>query len=119
VPTAAEAEAATQAEAEAAAQADAAIQAEAEAAAQADAAIQAEAEQALTTVTSEANGLTRVDPADSYVTAGGRVLRLPTVLAALYDLGWAGVSLDQLAGASPLRSLATRMTRSPQIGNAR
>ena len=60
-----------------------------------------------------------VDPADTYVGAGGRVLRLPQVLAALHDLGWTGVSLDQLAGASPLRALATRMTRSPQIGNAR
>lgn len=79
----------------------------------------AEAEQALAAVTAEANGLAHVDPADSYVTAGGRVLRLPRVLAALHDLGWSGVSLDQLAGAIPLRTLATRMTRSPQIGSAR
>ena len=80
---------------------------------------EAEAEQALITVTAEANGLAHVDPADSYVTAGGRVLRLPRVLADLHDLGWAGVTLDHLAGASPLRAVASRLTRSSQMGNPR
>ncbi|WP_194911402.1 condensation domain-containing protein [Catenulispora rubra] len=78
-----------------------------------------EAEQALAAITAETNALAHVDPATSYVTAGGRLLRLPRVLAALQDLGWTGVSLDQLAGASPLRALAAGMTRSPQIGNPR
>jgi len=81
--------------------------------------VETEAEQALATVTAEANGLAHVDPADSYTTAGGRVLRLPRVLADLHDLGWAGATLDHLAGASPLRAVASRLTRSSQMGNPR
>jgi Condensation domain len=78
-----------------------------------------EAEKVLLAVTAEANGLGQVDPADSYVAAGGRVLRLPRVLSDLRELGWDGVSVNQLSSARPLRTLAERMTRSPQIGNAR
>lgn len=75
-----------------------------------------EAEGVLLKVTAEANGLARVDPADSYVAAGGRVLRLPTVLAALDDLGWDGVSVNRLSSARPLRTLAEHMTRSSPAG---
>lgn len=95
------------------------LTAEAVAHVEAEAYVDAEAERALVTVTAEANGLAHVDPADSYTTAGGRVLRLPRVLADLHDLGWAGVTLDHLAGASPLRAVASRLTRSSQMGNPR
>lgn len=81
-----------------------------------------EAEKVLLTVTAEANGLDQVDPADSYVAAGGRVLRLPQVLSALHELGWDGVSVNQLSSARPLRTLARRMTRSDSdsmMGKAR
>jgi len=79
----------------------------------------AEAEAALLAITAQANNLAHVDPADSYITAGGRVLRLPRVLADLHDLGWTGATLDHLAGASPLRAVASRLTRSSQMGNPR
>ena len=70
-----------------------------------------EAERALTTVISEVNGLGEVNPADSYVTAGGRVLRTPRVVAALRDQGWHGISLSGLAGAKPLSALAGHLSR--------
>jgi hypothetical protein len=68
------------------------------------------AERALVDVVAEANGLTGVDPADSYVLAGGRVLRLPRVLDALAERGWHGVSMDHLISPRPLRELAGQLT---------
>lgn len=73
--------------------------------------VRAGAEETLTSVVAEVNGLRRVDPADSYSTAGGRALRLPRVLSVLRDEGWHGLSINQLASASPLRMLADRMVR--------
>ncbi|MCX4750455.1 condensation domain-containing protein [Kitasatospora sp. NBC_01287] len=70
-----------------------------------------EAERVLLAVTAEVNGLARVDPADSYAAAGGRVLRLPRLLAELGELDWHGLTVGQLASAASLRSLAARMER--------
>lgn len=67
------------------------------------------AERSLTSVVAAVNGLTHVDPADSYAVAGGRALRLPQVMAALRELGWDGVSMRHLVSARPLRTLADRM----------
>ena len=79
-----------------------------------------EAEHALTAAVALANALPSVDPADSYVLAGGRVLRLPRVLEALREAGWDGVSLNQLAGALPLRTLAARLRpATPENGAVR
>nr|WP_083975912.1 condensation domain-containing protein [Herbidospora sakaeratensis] len=61
---------------------------------------------ALAAAVGRANGLAGVDPARNYADAGGRVLRIPRVLALLRDLGWAGVTLDQLTGPTPLSTLA-------------
>ncbi|TCK22300.1 condensation domain-containing protein [Pseudonocardia endophytica] len=72
------------------------------------------AERALADAVADVNGLDRVDPVDmgrSYPSAGGRVLRAPGVLAALDELGWAGVRLDELTSARPLSTLASRLTR--------
>ena len=76
-----------------------------------------ETEHVLTDVVARVNALAQVDPADSYVLAGGRVLRLPRVLAALREAGWDGVSLNQLAGALPLRTLAARLRPIPGSEN--
>jgi hypothetical protein len=70
-----------------------------------------EAERVLTTVVSQVNGLGEVNPADSYVTAGGRVLRTPRVVTALREQGWHGISLSGLAGAKPLSALAGHLSR--------
>lgn len=70
-----------------------------------------EAEQALSNAMARVNGLDRVDLADSYTAAGGRALRMPSMLAALRELGWAGATVPQLAGALPLRTIADRMER--------
>lgn len=75
-----------------------------------------EAERALLAVMAEVNGLGRVDPDDSYTVAGGRALRTPRMLTALHDLGWDGLSINQLASARPLRTLADRMERSLPAG---
>ncbi|WP_165984856.1 condensation domain-containing protein [Streptomyces sp. YIM 98790] len=81
------------------------------------------AERALTAAVAEANGLDpdRVDPGAGYAAAGGRVLRLPRVLAALAEHGWAGVSPRRLNSARPLRTLARRMrpTTTENSGSAR
>ncbi|MFI6708694.1 condensation domain-containing protein [Nonomuraea sp. NPDC050478] len=55
---------------------------------------------------SEVHGLGRVDPSDSYVLAGGRVLRAPEVLARLREHGWAGLTPRALAEPTPLATLA-------------
>jgi hypothetical protein len=67
------------------------------------------AERALVSAVREANGLDRVDPTDSYVVAGGRVLRSPRVLALLDQQGWTGLPVSALASARPLRALAEHM----------
>lgn len=68
------------------------------------------AERALVTAVRRVNGLAELDLAGSYTGAGGRVLRIPAVLAELAEGGWAGVSLNQLAGAQPLRAVARALT---------
>jgi hypothetical protein len=64
------------------------------------------AERALAAAVGQVNGLNELDLSGSYTVAGGRVLRIPGVLAELREHGWTGVSLNQLAGAQPLRALA-------------
>jgi hypothetical protein len=67
------------------------------------------AETALLWAIGQAGGPARVDPAESYVTAGGRLLRAPGVLAALRAAGWGGISVRDLGGPLPLRVLAGRL----------
>lgn len=67
------------------------------------------AEQALAAAVRQVNGLDELDLSKSYTVAGGRVLRIPRVLAELREHGWAGVSLNQLAGAQPLRAVAVAL----------
>ncbi|WP_246238474.1 condensation domain-containing protein [Acrocarpospora corrugata] len=64
------------------------------------------AEEVLAAVVGQANGLAEVDPAQSYTGTGGRVLRIPRVLALLRSHGWEGVTVHQLTGAAPLSALA-------------
>ncbi|MFI7448377.1 condensation domain-containing protein [Nonomuraea sp. NPDC049714] len=52
------------------------------------------------------HGLARLDPSDSYVLAGGRVLRAPEVLAELGERGWEGLTPRLLAAPTPLKVLA-------------
>ena len=68
------------------------------------------AEQALAAAVQLANGLGEISMSDSYTVAGGRVLRIPQVLARLRDAGWVGVTVYQLASARPLGALADRLT---------
>jgi len=68
-----------------------------------------EAEAALAAVTMQANGLVELDLADSYSAAGGRVLRIPRVLALLRDDGWVGLTVCELTSALPMRALAQRL----------
>jgi hypothetical protein len=70
----------------------------------------APAEQVLAAVVQQVNQLDTVDPSDCYVVAGGRVLRIPRVLAVLRQRGWTGVSVHQLASGQPLRALAGLLT---------
>jgi hypothetical protein len=67
------------------------------------------AEQALTEAVARVNGLTTVDPLESYPLVGGRALRVPATLAALRAAGWTGLTPDLLASARPLRTLADRL----------
>ncbi|MEW9555557.1 condensation domain-containing protein [Nonomuraea sp. NPDC050783] len=69
---------------------------------------------ALTDAVRETHGLSRVDPSDSYVLAGGQALRIPQVLARLSGLGWEGLTLHQLSGPTPLGVLATRLAPGPR-----
>ncbi|MFF0307746.1 condensation domain-containing protein [Streptosporangium sp. NPDC004379] len=73
-----------------------------------------EAVQALLAAVRDAHGLAGVDPSDSYTLAGGRALRIPRVLAELSGRGWRGLTLQQLAGPTPLGALAARLTPVPQ-----
>ncbi|HEY7594361.1 MAG TPA: condensation domain-containing protein [Actinophytocola sp.] len=70
------------------------------------------AEEALAAAVAEVNGLEVVDLAGSYTAAGGRMLRLPRVLGALREGGWAGLTVRRLAGARPLAGLAAQLHRS-------
>lgn len=66
----------------------------------------AEALAALAAVVAEVNDLTEVDVEVPYVVTGGRVLRIPRVLAELRDRGWQGIDMPQLTGIRPLSALA-------------
>ncbi|MBB5873626.1 hypothetical protein F4553_007060 [Allocatelliglobosispora scoriae] len=68
-------------------------------------------ERVLAAVVAEVNGLDRVSMADSYTIAGGRVLRIPRVLAELREHGWEGVTVYQIAGGQPLSAIAGMLTR--------
>ena len=72
------------------------------------------AERALVDAVAELNGLSSVDPARNYVTAGGRVLRIPAVLARLAAQGWTGLAVYDLAGGLPLAALAGRLVTSAE-----
>lgn len=69
-----------------------------------------DAGRALAAAVAQANGLDEVTLAESYTVAGGRVLRIPRVLGLLATEGWTGVSVHQLAGGLPLRSLVNSLT---------
>ncbi|MGH3859110.1 condensation domain-containing protein [Actinokineospora sp.] len=71
---------------------------------------QADAALALAAAVGQANGLDEVRLSESYTVAGGRVLRIPRVLALLAEQGWTGLSLQQLAAGTPLSALAARLT---------
>jgi hypothetical protein len=71
----------------------------------------AEAERALASAICQVNGIDGLDTSDCYTVAGGRVLRIPRVLARLREDGWEGVSVNQLSGGAPLRVLAGRLGR--------
>jgi len=68
------------------------------------------AEQALADAVAELNGLSMVDPARNYVATGGRVLRIPAVLARLAEQGWTGLAVYDLAGGLPLSALVGQLT---------
>jgi Condensation domain len=68
------------------------------------------AQRCLADVVRRVNGLDDVNLSDSYPVAGGRVLRIPQVLAELRQHGWGGLSVYQIASARPLRALAERLT---------
>ncbi|WP_246467888.1 condensation domain-containing protein [Allocatelliglobosispora scoriae] len=70
-----------------------------------------EAERALAAIVAEVNGLREVSLADSYTIAGGRVLRIPRVLAVLREHGWEGITVHQLAGSRPLGAVASLLNR--------
>jgi hypothetical protein len=65
---------------------------------------------ALAATVARANGLEQVDLALSYTAAGGRVLRMPRVLAELREAGWGGVSMDELCGVRPLAAVAASLS---------
>ncbi|MCK2216226.1 condensation domain-containing protein [Actinomadura sp. ATCC 31491] len=69
---------------------------------------------ALAEAVRETHGLSRVDPSDSYVLAGGQALRAPQVLARLAGRGWTGLTLQQLTGPAPLGALAARLAPGPR-----
>ncbi|MDT0267368.1 condensation domain-containing protein [Streptomyces sp. DSM 44915] len=73
---------------------------------------------ALAAAVAEVNGLDLVDLADSYPAAGGRLLRLPRVLAALADRGWTG-TLGDLAAPRPLRAVADTLRPCPPSNSGR
>lgn len=69
------------------------------------------AEQALAAAVAAVNGLGDVDLTGCYSSGGGRVMRAPGVVATLAERGWAGVTVDHLTGARPLRVLAGALQR--------
>ncbi|UED82953.1 condensation domain-containing protein [Streptomyces profundus] len=73
---------------------------------------------ALVGAVAEVNGLARVSPNDSYVAAGGRLLRLPRVVAELAALGWVGTE-RRLAGARPLHEVADTLRPCPPSNSGR
>ncbi|MDW5330238.1 condensation domain-containing protein [Plantactinospora sp. KLBMP9567] len=75
------------------------------------------AETALRDAVAEANGLTDVDLAAQYVTAGGRLERLPLVLTALRRRGFTGVRLEDFWRPSRLATLATQLSADPERGS--
>jgi len=76
------------------------------------------AERALGEAVATVNQLSSVDLADSYCLAGGRVLRLPQVLAVLACQGWEGAELRELASLRPLWTIAGRLRRQPRVATA-
>jgi hypothetical protein len=76
-----------------------------------------EAVQALLAAVRDVHGLAHVDPSDSYTLAGGRALRIPRVLAELGRHGWQGLTLQQLAGPTPLGALAARLAPTPRTSS--
>lgn len=69
-----------------------------------------EADIALHEAVTVANGLTGLSMAQSYVSAGGRLMNVPFVQNMLRDNGWTGARLRLLASALPLRGVAMRLT---------
>lgn len=65
-----------------------------------------EATEVLALVVGQVHGGRRVDPAQDYVTAGGRALRGPRVLGLLSEHGWGGLVLDDLLSGRPLTAVA-------------
>ena len=70
-----------------------------------------DAELALIAVVEEVNDLHDVNTADNYTAAGGRVLSIPRVLAALEEQGWSGASVGRLCGIRPLHAIAAELVR--------
>lgn len=73
------------------------------------------AAEVLAAAVGRANGLADVDLTQNYADTGGRVLRIPRVLALLRDLGWAGITLHQLTGVTPLSALAGLLAPVPDL----
>ncbi|MEU4833949.1 condensation domain-containing protein [Streptosporangium sp. NPDC023615] len=55
-----------------------------------------------------------LDLSHSYTLAGGQALRIPQVLAELARGGWEGLTLNRLAGPTPLGALASRLVPDPR-----
>ncbi|HVK23877.1 MAG TPA: condensation domain-containing protein [Actinokineospora sp.] len=68
-----------------------------------------EALRALVVAVGQVNGLPEVRSADSYIAAGGRVLRVPRLLAELSADGWDGLTIDAVTSFRPLRTLAAEL----------
>lgn len=59
-----------------------------------------------------------LDLDSAYVPNGGRVLRLPRVLDLLHERGYDGLTLRDLAGGTPLRVLASQLSRNRSAGTS-
>jgi hypothetical protein len=66
-------------------------------------------EDGLVEVVARVNSLNEVDVDASYLQLGGRMDRIPAVLAELRGRGWRGVGTSDLAGHLSLRMLAARL----------
>jgi hypothetical protein len=75
-----------------------------------DIAPRTEAERLLAAAVAEANGPVAGSLANSYVTAGGRVLNIPRLRRILHDHGWESPTLYEIASARPLVAIARMMT---------